>query len=428
VPFKAINAIALTTAAAIALAGPCAGQTAADFYSDSVLHEIHLDVHPNDWRQLQENYLDNTYYPANFRWRDISIPDVGIRSRGRGSRSPLKPNLRVDFNRFEDGQKFLGLKSFNLKANNQDASMMRERISMLLFDRMGIATPREAYARVFVNGTFFGLYNIVESIDKDFLKRVFGEDEGYLYEWKPFGVDPGYRFQYLGPEPELYSPAMFDPVTHEKDPDPKPLVEMIAAINQSSDAEFVDAVGAYLDLARFTRFIAVEAYLAEHDGVLGDTFGMNNFHFYRFTGGKRHIFIPWDKDNSFDHPLREITTGVNDNVLSRRLLAIPEYRQLFLSAVLEASTMMGGAEGLIEQSISRFYEQMGEAARQDPYKQCPVIGNPSCGPAEFEAGVAYLREFAQVRGEEVIRQAYERGYIPPASAGAGSLTAARSYR
>ena len=244
----------------LALLGTFAGvgsaQAVADFYDPGTIQDLYLDVHPSDWAKLRENVQDNTYYPAQFRWRDITLPDVGIRQRGRSSRSPIKPNLRIDFDRFEEKQKFLGLKSTVLKANNADASMMKERISMILFDRLGIPTPREAFARLYINGEFFGFFNLIESIDKDFLQRVYNEDAGYLYEWKP--KDRGYHFEFLGDDPAAYSPLMFDPVTHEKDPDPQPIVDMVRAINQSSDAEFIDVVSRYIDAKQFLKHVAAE--------------------------------------------------------------------------------------------------------------------------------------------------------------------------
>ena len=92
--------------------------------------------------------------------------NIGIRSRGNGSRSGVKPGLRVDFDRYAIAQKFLGLKSFVLRNNTQDPSNLHERLSMLFFRRMGLPASREVYARLFVNNEYRGLYTIVESVDK----------------------------------------------------------------------------------------------------------------------------------------------------------------------------------------------------------------------------------------------------------------------
>ena len=79
-------------------------------FDDTVLHDISLAVNTNDWQTLKDHYLENTYYPADFRWRDQVVRNVGIRSRGTGSRSRIKPDLLVNFVRYTTGGTFLGLR------------------------------------------------------------------------------------------------------------------------------------------------------------------------------------------------------------------------------------------------------------------------------------------------------------------------------
>ena len=81
------------------------------FFDDTVLHDIRLVINDRDLESLHVNFLSNEYYPVNFTWRDKALPGVGIRSRGTGSRSGVKPGLRIDFDRWATDQKFLGLKS-----------------------------------------------------------------------------------------------------------------------------------------------------------------------------------------------------------------------------------------------------------------------------------------------------------------------------
>src|SRR5439155_17327191 len=81
------------------------------FFDDSVVHEIRLVINSRDWQSLKDHYLDNTYYPCDMSWGDHTVRNIGIRSRGTGSRSGVKPGLRVDFDRYVTDQKFLGLKS-----------------------------------------------------------------------------------------------------------------------------------------------------------------------------------------------------------------------------------------------------------------------------------------------------------------------------
>ena len=64
----------------------------------------------------------------------------------------------MDFDRYTSDQKFLGLKSFVLRNNTQDASNMHERLSMLLFRRLGLPASREAHTKLYINNEYAGLY------------------------------------------------------------------------------------------------------------------------------------------------------------------------------------------------------------------------------------------------------------------------------
>ena len=183
-------------------------------FNDTIVHEIRLDINAKDWQTLKDNYLTNDYYPCDFRWNGMAVRNVGIRSRGQASRSATKPSLRVDFNRYTASQTLLDLKSVVLRNNATDFSSMHERISMQLYARMGLAAPRVAHTRLYVNNNYQGLYSIVESLDKSFLLRNYDENEGYLYKYDRLPTDMPYYLDYLGPAASLYSPHPFDPETH----------------------------------------------------------------------------------------------------------------------------------------------------------------------------------------------------------------------
>ncbi|MEX2261061.1 MAG: CotH kinase family protein [Bryobacteraceae bacterium] len=379
-------------------------QTDRDFFDDLVLHEIYLTISPTDWQTLRETFLEDTIYRCNLRWRDIEVNNVAIRSRGHGSRSGVKPGLRVDIDRFDSGNRFVGVKSFNLDNVTQDPSLIRERLAMALFTRMGLPAPREAHTRLFINGEYAGLYVIVERIDKAFLRRNFGEDEGYLYDWEP---DEGYRFEYKGPDLASYSPVPFKPETNEDNPDPAPLEAMIRAMNCGQEEDFAAAIGQYLDLKQVMTHLALENFISEWDGVLGD-FGMNNFYLYRFRGTNLSHFLFWDKDVAFQVPHYPIFQRFDDNVLARRAIAIPEFRQAYLDALSTAAHTAGGAGGWLEQEIERYYTQVREAALADPFK-------PNSNE-EFEAAVEFLREFVRFRFDFVLAAIAADGAVSRAAA------------
>lgn len=413
----------LALLALLAASSPAAGQassepTADDLFEDSVVHEMRLVVNSRDWAALKENFTENTYYPANLTWRDRTARSVGIRSRGLGSRSGTKPGLRVDFDRYAIEQTFLGLKSLVLDNLTQDPSMLRERVTMQLFRRLGIPAPREVHVRLYVNDEYAGVYAAVEAIDKTFLGRVLGaddrgnvENDGYLfeYDWRR-----EYRFEYLGDDVSAY--AMFDAKTHETDAASQiwgPIEQMVRAINETPDELFEREVSAYFDLSQVAAYLAAENFVAELDGLLGYA-GLNNFYFYRFERSTRSRFLPWDKDNTFYAADLPIFQGVAENVLARRLLNLPAYQAAYLDALLAAAASAdeppadageGPQPGWLEREILRQYEQVREAAHADTFK--PFDNE------RFETAVAELVAFARARSAFVRAQVVERRAAVP---------------
>ena len=401
----ALLVVLLVAAARFVVSGqtnvsPLLGISASDaLFDDTVVQDIRLELNAADWQTLKANFRADTYYPADLRWRDQVVRGAGIRSRGLGTRSSTKPGLRVDFNQFVSDQTFLGLKSLVLKNNLTDPSNMRERMSMLLFRRMGFPASREVTARLFVNGDFAGVYTLVESVDRDFLQRVFSENDGFLfsYEWTF-----RYYFTDLGTDPRVYVPYPFHPETREADPQPEVIVEMVQTINHSPN--FATAMPTYLDLRKFMRQIAVETCLADRDDFLGD-FGMANFFLYRPPNTKQFVILPWDKSEAFSHPqfsiFQNIRFGGPPNQLMSRAIAVPELYTLYLDTLVECATAMsapgtGDPRGWLEREIERENAQIRDFAFSDPVK--PFSNG------DYDAEVFRLIDFARQRPSFIVQE------------------------
>ena len=384
-----IGVLFATMSVAGILAGDARAQTTDDFFNGDALQRIDLSMNSRDWAALKANFRANDYYPADMRWQGQTVRNLGIRSRGLGSRNANKPGLRVDIDRYESDQTFLGLKSFILDNMTQDASGMHERIAMRLFAMMGIAAPREAHVQLFVNNEYAGLYAIVESIDKRLLARVFGnnstgtENDGYLFEYK---YSTPWYFDDLGSSLDPYA-ALLGPVTHENASSFElydPVQQMIRAINSGADDQFMSTVGVYIDLPLFMRYVAVQSFIAEWDGTLGYA-GVNNFYLYRFEHSTRSQWIPWDEDNAFravDYP---ILPGYEQNVLMRRAMNVPELRAAFIDGLQTAAAFGGWLEGEVQLERGLISESM----RADTVK--PFTND------DFEVGADALQTFARSR-------------------------------
>jgi hypothetical protein len=384
------------------------------FFNDSVVHEIRLSVNTKDLALLKEHWQDKTYYPADFRWNNQVVRNVGIRSRGQGSRRPNKLSLRVDMNRYTDGQTFLGLRSFILRNTSQDPSYMRERLAMFFFRRLGIPAVREAHARVFINNQYTGLFTIVESPDTDYLRKNLSENTGRLYEYHfdnetvNAGASP-FVFQFLGSDPKLYVPLPFQPQTFEDDPQGDVIARWTQAVSDVGNPDWRTNVSSFVDLPLFIRHLAIENFLAEEDGLTGD-YGPNNFYLYRFTNTTRFQFLPWDKSNAFFDVFfsifRNIRNGPEDhrNLLAVRALDEPDLLQLYLDTMLECADLAAqGAgpdqPGLLEAEVIRESDQIRSAAIEDTF---------IFTPEQFEQAVLDLRAFARDRSGFVRAQVVSR--------------------
>jgi hypothetical protein len=360
--------------------------------------------------------------PADLQWRDMTVARIGVRSRGSGSRNPHKPGLKLDFNEFVADQKFLEQKALILANAVQDPGMLNRRLANLIFARMGLPAPRVVHARLFVNGEYAGLYELVEEVEKPMMGRVVGRDAsgqkrdgGYLFEYR---WQEDYAWTYPGDDLAFYA-GLFDPKTHDEDAPSLlygPIAETFEAINESRDRDFVEAAGEYVDLQQFVRFLAVERFTADIDGFLGQ-WGPNNFHIYRFDGGRQSVFIPWDRDLSFYELYDDLFGELERTVLGRRVLAVPPLRRLYFETLLACAASVAQPDqppqpdqpeplSWFEAELLRERAQILEAARADRRKP---YDNERVDEAHAE-----IRTFARQRSAYVVEQvqcAMERGVV-----------------
>ena len=382
--------IAPLVAAFLLSAVPASAQTATELFDINTLQEIRLSVSSRDLRTLRENPHLNTYYTADLTWRSVKVRNVGIRSRGLGSRNGQKLGLRVDMNRDTKGQKFVGLSTIILDNLWQDDALIRERLAFTMFERLGMPAPRQSFCRLFINNEYQGLYSIPEEIDGDFAKRVTGETNGTVLEYH---YVRDWRMEDLG-EVANYKP-LFEARTRQLEADStiyNPLQELVREINGPDDAVWRQRVEQYLDLNQFMMQAGIEAFIAEKDGLLGYA-GMNNFYLYRNQDTNRHRTFAWDKDHAFAAIDTAIAT-TDANVLFHRAMGHADLRETYLSTV-EAAARSAAEEDFLVLEVERLIAQIFAAARADTKKQ---FSNE-----RFDEAVEFMREFAKRRPALVLK-------------------------
>ena len=227
----------------------------------------------------------DTDVPATMTFRDASgadkAYDVKIHSKGQlGSRRPLdgKPAFKVKLGKDD---RFFGLEHLTLNNMVQDPTMLHEALGYQVYAAAGVTVPNTGYVRLSVNGQPYGLYLNVETIDRRFLTRRFGDSEGILYEGN-YGVDLR-----AGDE------AKFQ--LHEgHDPNHAHLTSLIEAVQSAGDGVFYGAPPR-VDTASFLSMMAVEALLADWDNY----YQSNNYRIYWNPSVGRWCFIPTGIDQTF---------------------------------------------------------------------------------------------------------------------------------
>jgi hypothetical protein len=267
------------------------------------------------------------------------------------------------------------MKSLVLDNLVEDPSGVHEPAAMWFFARLGIPAPREVHVMLYVNGDYIGVYAAVESVDKAMLARVLGneasgeQNDGYLYE---FNKADEWWLSYLGPDLDAYK-RFFSAKTHETSTDEtlyRPIENIVRIVNEKPPEELAQTLDPYLDLRAMTRYLAVQNFLGEIDGFSGK-WGINNFYLYRLQHHEQHIPIAWDDDLTFLDPSYELTSYQDNNVLVRKLMAVPEYRALYFatlneSAISAADGVSATEPGALEREVRRELDMIDAAMFADP--------------------------------------------------------------
>lgn len=260
-----------------------------NLFAEGVVNEINIEISEEDWADLVENPLEETYYAVDVTINGETLSNVALRTKGNNtlisvaSSDSDRYSFKIDFDYFNDGENYYGLKKLNLNNNYGDASYMREYISYRIMGEMGIPVPATSYTHITINGEEWGLYLAVEPIDEVFLERTFGDSTGDLYKPDGIGADLVYRGDDMSEYPGLVLK------TNEETSDGSAILDLMKALESGEGLEDV------LDVDEVLRYLAANVALANYDSYLGNA--THNHYLYEQDG--RFTIVPWDYNYSF---------------------------------------------------------------------------------------------------------------------------------
>ena len=269
-----------------------------EIFDTSYVHEIRVTFSDtNFWQIMTNNYNNNQVngVPTDVPYLEgtISIDgnildSVGVRQKGFSSHfasNELKKSLKLDFNEFISGQNYDGMKKINLNNGVGDPAMQRDILAFDMMREAGIRAPRAAYARVFINETYWGLYLILEQVDKTFVENNFVSGDGDLY--KNIGWT---SLEWNGENPNNYAESIALR-TNKTTSDFSDFIEFVDILNNSSDTDFADSIVSVFNVDYYLRVLAIDVMTDNWDSYLQHG---RNFYLYHEPVSDQMFWIPWD--------------------------------------------------------------------------------------------------------------------------------------
>lgn len=338
-------------------------QTGSTVFNDTVLHEIRIQFPYSSWfDSLQMDYqlnltdeddtLPDREFLCDMAFDGVSMDSIGMRQRGNYSNfsapltssNGLKKPFKLEFNAFKN-QEFDGLKRLNLNNGTDDPSFVREALIYKLIRGRGLPACRTAYAKLYINDAYWGLYELIENVDKTFLKDHFGgvNNDGNLYKTdRNAGVD----LKWQGTDPEAYEGQGLLLKTNESANDWSKFLNFVRIINYTDNAKMEEELSSVFDVEGYLDILAVEVLCYSWDSYWG---GGNNFYLYEHPDGKIR-WIPWDFNETFTTTSgilgvflpREsdifLSTRFDQRPLIKAIFSVRKWQDLYLDKVCDLCT------------------------------------------------------------------------------------------
>lgn len=313
-------------------------------YNVSDVSELEKSAIIADWEANNGDY----YVPCVFEFDGTRFEDAACRPRGspEGWYKESKPQMKIRFNRWDDDDRFHGLRSLTLEYYRGRPAPVRDRLAMWFMRESGLPASRANHVHLTVGrhdaaGDLewqdFGLYINIESVDREFLEDRFQDPDGNLYKG-------GYlKKTNRKSENDCDIWALNDLINFEKDrPD------------GSDRSAFFEDLSRLIDVQQVLRFLAAEALVQTRDNLSN---GSTNYYFYNHPG-QNFVAIPWDLDVVLAEERCEPTTDLfvykdqqpcsEAGDLKRLMLLNPQWKKDYEDQLVELRD--GPFQGLIEET------------------------------------------------------------------------------
>ena len=176
------------------------------FDTDQIM-DIDILMDDEDWQEMLDNAIEEEYYSCDVVVNGKTFYSVGIRPKGNTSLSSIandpdtdRYSFKLEFDHYIEGQTCYGLDKLILNNNYADATNMKEAIVYDMYQYLGVDASLYNYAKISVNGDYWGVYLALEAVEDSFLLSNYGTEDGDLYKPESMGVGGGDKDGDGGPQ------------------------------------------------------------------------------------------------------------------------------------------------------------------------------------------------------------------------------------
>ena len=274
-------------------------------FDPTVVRELHINFENDDYHNILTEGFFNTpsmRIPASITFNGATLDSVGVRYKGNSTfclptqQNNVKVPYNLDMNYWISGQKLMDYNKVKLANAWLDPTYCKEYIASRIY-RKYLPTPEINLIALNSQGNYTGLYVNTESINKQFLEKHFGEDEGVLFKCDGAGVfcdENGNGTE--GGTPSLAhlgsdSTSYYDSYTIKSEHGWEELMNLISTL------EFTpNNIEDVINMDRVMWAMAVNTVTNNLDTYNG--YYVHNYYLYQDLEGRFQI-IPWDLDNAF---------------------------------------------------------------------------------------------------------------------------------
>ena len=277
---------------------------AQDLYDETTVRDLKLTFHQsNYWALLDQNRQSETCIEADLEVDGVLYTQVGVRFKGNSSASVWpeeKMPFKIKMDEYVADQELYGFDTINLGNAFMDPTFCREVVTYHVL-REYLPAPRANFARLWINGTYWGIYNNTEQVSGEFLAEWFDDNDGNRYKCDPVtGGGPGgggnkATLTWLGSSQSSYYN------TYQLKSDPTgtewaDLVDLCDKLNNGSITNLFDDLDDHLRIDRALWYLVGQNLFVNRDSYFESG---HNYYIYNDLSEGRFSTIPWDANESF---------------------------------------------------------------------------------------------------------------------------------